>query len=331
MNIERWTSGRRPVWQELEELLKRVDKKGLTSLSKNELRSLGRLYRAVASDLSRARAIGVPANIIVYLNNLVVKGHNQVYQSQKNRWQDLWHFLWVTFPAIFRANIIYVFVAFLLSFLPSVATWYLVRNDINLAHLEVQPGMAMVSDDLWGMIEKKQMWTDAVQEKSPVASSWIITNNIKVALMAFVLGLTGGIGTVYVLVSNGLLIGGTFAVCSFYDLSYRLAAFVAPHGVFELSAIFISGGAGLLLAKGILFPGNLSRLDSLRINTKQAFILFAGCVPVLFIAGIIEGFISPRSDIPQAAKYAVSFATLILLLLYLFVPRTVETSEHNKR
>lgn len=282
---------------------------------------LGRLYRSVASDLSRARSMKLSSDITSYLNNLVVKGHNQVYQSPRNRWRDLGHFLWITFPEIFREHFGYVVVAFLLVILPFIGCWMLVRQDINFAHLEIQPGHAMVSDELWTMIEKKQMWTDVAQHESPAVAGFIATNNIKVSLLAFVMGTTAGIGTVYVLVTNGMLIGGTFAVCEAYGLAHKLLAFVAPHGIFELSAIFISGGAGLLLAKGLLFPGNYKRADSFKQAAKPAFILFIGCVPLLLIAGMIEGFISPRTDVPQVVKYAVSFSTFLLLLLYLFLPK----------
>lgn len=321
MNVERWVSGKQSAWQKLEDLLKQIEKNGLSSLSREQLRALGLLYRSTASDLSRARAMSLSPDITAYLNSLVVRGHNQVYQSPRNRWKDLWHFLWITFPEVFRNNIPYVAVSLCFVLLPMIVGWFSVINDVNFAHLEVQPGHAIVPDELWSMIEKKQMWTDAVQDQSPIASSFIATNNIKVSLLAFVLGVTGGVGTIYVLITNGILIGSIFAVCQLHGLAHRLAAFVAPHGVFEMSAIFISGGAGLLLARSILFPGEYSRLDSFKKAGSTSLILFLGCVPLLLIAGLIEGFISPRTDLPQEVKYAISLITFILLALYLLVPR----------
>ncbi len=321
MNVERWVAGRQLTWQKLEDLLAQVDRRGLSSLNREQLQSLGRLYRSAASDLSRARALGFGIDITSYLNNLVVKGHNQVYQSPRNRWNDLAHFLWITFPAVYRNNIIYVVVSFLLFILPLIGTWGLILNDVNVAHMDVQTGHPIVSDELFSCIENKKMWTDESQERSPVVASFIATNNIKCCLLSYVGGITFGLLTVYVLVTNGIAIGGVFAVCQLHEMAYRLAAFVAPHGVFELSAIWISGGAGLLLGRGVLFPGKYNRTDSIRLAAKPSFVLFAGCVPLLLIAGTIEGFISPRTDMPQEAKYAVSISTLIVLLLYLVVPR----------
>ncbi len=101
----------------------------------------------------------------------------------------------------------------------------------------------------------------------------------------------------------------------------RLLAFIAPHGVLELSSIFICGGGGLLVGKALLFPGNRRRIDSLKLAMKDALALFAGCIPLLVLAGMLEGFVSPRTDLDANAKLAVGLATLLLLVLYLFIVR----------
>lgn len=192
MNVERWVASRQLHWQKLEELLKQIETRGLPSLSREQLQSLGRLYRSAASDLSRARAMGLGPDVVRYLNNLVVKGHNQVYQNQRSRWSDLWHFLWITFPSVFRQNFLYVLVSFFLFAAPMLATWLFVLKDVNFAHLEIQQGHPLVSDELWSYVEKKKLWTDTVEHESPAASSFIATNNIKVSLVAFVMGVTLG-------------------------------------------------------------------------------------------------------------------------------------------
>src|SRR5579884_3034100 len=102
MNVERWVAKRRPVWQQLEDLLRRIDRSGLPSLDREQLQALGRLYRSISSDLSRARALNLGPDILSYLNNLAVKAHNQVYQSKKNRWLDFFNFFYATFPLLVR-------------------------------------------------------------------------------------------------------------------------------------------------------------------------------------------------------------------------------------
>lgn len=326
MNVERWIRSRTAAWQRLEELLNHIEKRGLASLDRQQLTELGRLYRAASADLSRARAAKMGGDISYYLNNLVVKAHNQVYQRSRNRWTDLWNFLWYKFPELVRENILYVAAAFCVFAVPAALCYSFVLKDVNFAHLELAQGRPLVSEEMWDMIERGKMWTDAAEWGSPLWSSAIAANNIHVALSAFALGITFGLGTLWVIWLNGMLLGTIFGACAVYGLDHKLLAFVAPHGVLELSSIFICGGGGLILGKALLFPGQWSRVDALKLAAKPAMGLLAGCLPLLLIAGSIEGFVSPRTDLPAEAKFAASLATLVCLLLYLFVPRAAPGS-----
>jgi uncharacterized membrane protein SpoIIM required for sporulation len=147
----------------------------------------------------------------------------------------------------------------------------------------------------------------------------IMTNNITVSFMAFALGITFGVGTVYVLLFNGLLLGTLAALCYTHDLSIPFWSFVLPHGVIELTAILIAGAAGLLLAAALLAPGDLPRRQALVQTAKQSVHLVLGCVPLLIAAGLIEGFFSPASLSP-ALKFFTAGCFLFLLLFYLFIP-----------
>lgn len=322
MNVERWLKSRRPAWQNLEDLLKIVESRGLKALKRQELQELGRLYRAASADLSRARAMKLSSDVQVYLNNLVVKAHNQVYQTRNDRLSSLWKFLAVGFPLLIQENILFVFTAFLLMMLPAFGCYREAVNNVHFGQMEMAPGHPLVPDEMWHQIERQQMWTDSVQDHSPAIASLIATNNIRVAIVAFVMGITFGLGTVYVLVQNGMHLGTVFGVCQAYGMAGKLLAFVAGHGVIELSAIYISGGAGLMMAHALLFPGQYKRFDALRRIAPSAMGLFAGCIMLLLVAGMIEGFVSPRTDISAETKYVVSLCTALLLLLYILAPRT---------
>jgi uncharacterized membrane protein SpoIIM required for sporulation len=321
MNVERWLKLRNPSWQKLEELLRLGESSGLSSLDRYQLQDLGRLYRATSADLSRARAMKLGQDVQVYLNNLVVKAHNQVYQTKSNRWVDFVNFIWYGFPALVRQHVIYVLCAFLIFFAPFYISFVLVQQDNHFAQLEVAKGHPLVPEELWNMIEHHHMWTDSAQDMSAPMASLIATNNIKVAILAFVFGITFGIGTVFVLATNGLSIGTVLGLCKAHGMDAKLWQFVAGHGILEMSAIFICGGAGLLLAKSLLFPGQNKRVESLKMVAKDAACMFGGCVPIFLVAGTIEGFISPRTDLSNSVKLAVSLSTLAFLLLYLLVPR----------
>ncbi len=322
MNIERWVRSRKPTWNKLEELVKRIERQGLHSLSPEELKELGRLYKSTSADLSRARALDMGGAVPAYLNNLVVKAHNQVYQTAQNRWQDFGHFLWVTFPGLVRQNILYVGAAVVLFMGPLVYSYAMMLQDVEFGHLEISKDQPLIPEAMWHMIAKGRMWTDGAESFSPMISGFIAANNIKVAILSFAMGITFGVGTVYVLLVNGLMIGTVLGACKVYGMASRLAAFVVPHGILELSAIFISAGAGLKMGKALLFPGNLRRVDALKIAARPALKMFGGCVPILLLAGVIEGFISPRTDLSPDIKFAVSIATAVSLLAYIMLPRS---------
>ena len=166
-------------------------------------------------------------------------------------------------------------------------------------------------------IDRHQMWTQSIVGIKPVASSAIMTNNLGVSFMTFASGITGGVGTVYMMIFNGLLIGVIGTACFFSGMSLQLWSFVAPHGVLELPAIFIAGGAGLRLAHGLLFPGFLPRRESVARAGTEAVKLLLGTIPMLFVAGIIEAFVSP-TGLAVPLKFGMAASLFTLLLAYLF-------------
>ena len=155
MNVERWLKTRRVSWQKLEDLLKRVESRGLGSLDRQGLNELGRLYRASSGDLSRARALKLNADLQIYLNNLVVRAHNQVYQTRQSRLSDVIQFLLHGFPAVVQKNMVYVVVAFLLFVLPGLGCSREAVYDVNFAQKEILPGSPLVGEQMWSYIESK--------------------------------------------------------------------------------------------------------------------------------------------------------------------------------
>ena len=166
-------------------------------------------------------------------------------------------------------------------------------------------------------IDRHEMWTHSIVGIKPLASSAIMTNNMSVGFTTFALGITGGIGTIYMMAFNGLLMGVIGMACWFSGMSLQLWSFVAPHGVLELPAIFIAGGAGLRIAQGLLFPGILPRRESLSRSGLEAVKLLLGTIPILIIAGLIEAFVSPTA-MAMSLKFSMAAALFVLLAVYLF-------------
>lgn len=305
-----WLAKRQTHWDRLRTTLDRVQSQGLSSLTRLELQELGLLYRQAAADLSTLREDPSGKSYARSLNLLLSRAHNTIYSGQKSRARGIIHFYRFTWPQIFRRNLPLVNAAFLLFVVGAIAGLLLSVTRPDFMRLFLGPRMI-------DTIEKHKMWTDSVVAIKPLASSAIMTNNMSVTFLTFAYGITAGIGTVYMMVFNGVMLGVVGTACWFGGMSLPLWSFVAPHGVLELPAIFIAGGAGLRIAQGMLFPGLLSRRDSLARAGGEAVRLLLGVIPILIIAGTIEGFISPSPGIPWQWKFALSGAIGVIFFSYL--------------
>jgi uncharacterized membrane protein SpoIIM required for sporulation len=312
MNIQRWIGRRQPSWQALEALLKKLDSNGLKSLKAGEIRQLASLYRSVSADLARAKTNHVGERIIRDLQASTTRSYAQVYQGdRKQEWQAVLEFYRWGFPAAVQQAGGYIAFATALFVLGGLVAWWLAWHDPMFMTLMLPAEMIEKVRD------RGELWMGSILGIEPLASSSIMINNIKVSFAAIAGGMTAGFGTAYIMFFNGLMIGTVGALVGQNNLAIPFWAFVFPHGALELPAIFLAGGAGFLLARAILFPGNYRRADALKFYGMQAANLVFGIVPMLVIAGGIEGFISPQPAIPDLVKYAIGTGLFVLLVWYL--------------
>jgi uncharacterized membrane protein SpoIIM required for sporulation len=282
---------------------------GVSGFTHIELRELALLYRQTAADLSSAREHRVDAQLASYLNQLLGRAHNLIYSGTKPRPRSILGFYTTTFPRVFRSTWRYTMAATLVFAAGGVAGMLLALADPAFQRF-------MLGGQMMDTIERREMWTHGIVAVKPLASSAITTNNLSVSFAAFAMGITAGIGTAWMMLFNGLLIGVIGVACFRAGLSLSLWSFVAPHGSLELPAIFIAGGAGLILGHGLFDPGSLPRREALAIAGGRAIRLLLGVIPLLLIAGAIEGFVSPVSISP-ATKFVIGAAMFTLLVLYL--------------
>lgn len=292
-----WIALRRGDWDRLDALTHEVESKGLKTLPANDLRDFGMLYRRAAADLSTARADRTAQALAAYLNQLVSRAHNHVYSGRRTSMMSVWHFLSVGYPRLFRRLLPYVAASLalcllgaLLGTLESLARPHFMR--------------ATLGPEMVATIERHEMWTKSVVSAKPQESSFIMTNNITVTFMVFAGGIVAGLPTIFMLFWNGMSVGIISTACAQHGMALDLWSFVAAHGALELPSIFIAGGAGLRIAAGLLFPGNLSRRAALSRAGSEAVRLLAGTIPLLFVAGVLEAFLSPTAA-PRAVKFAV--------------------------
>ena len=304
-----WLEKRRPYWEELEKLLARCGETGVAALSRRELRGLSLLYRQIASDLSILRQDQSGLVYSRHLNQLLARAHNIIYIGKRGSTLGVLQFFTRTYPEVFQRNFRYVLIAFILFVAGGVAGLL-----ITLYNPAFQ--LQVLGPEMVDTIERHRMWTHSVVAIKPVASSTIMTNNLSVTFLTFAMGITAGIGTLYMLFFNGLMLGVVGTACWLNQMSLPLWSFVAPHGVLELPSIFIAGGAGLRIAQGLLFPGFLSRKDSLQSAGAEAIQLLIGTIPMLVIAGVLEAFLSPTFE-PVLLKFSVAAGLFLLLVMYL--------------
>src|SRR5436190_21487580 len=313
MPIDRFIKERKTVWQRLEELLELLDHMTLRRLHREEVRELGRIYRRTASDLAIARAESRDPRLVNYLNSLVIRAHGRIYRADAQGGRRIRDFFARDFPQSFRRTWRYTATAFGVFLVFTAIAFFGTRHDPDFSEFAgVSPYFRET------VINNRVHWWQELNDASQIGSSQIFTNNIRVTFYAFALGAMLGVGTLYVLAFNGAMFGAILALTYRAGFGNDLLAFVVGHGVIELSCIFIAVGAGLLMGTALLMPGNLTRGDALKSRGMEAVRLIVGCIPLLVVAGIIEGFISP-APINPAIKFAVAGVTGVALYSYLLL------------
>ncbi|HTG14225.1 MAG TPA: stage II sporulation protein M [Blastocatellia bacterium] len=297
-------------WKRLEALTARASKFRLKDLSGEEVREFGRLYRRTAADLAIAREEVRDQRLVNYLNHLVARAHGAIYRSESSGFGVFASFFRYEFPSVFRKTFRYTLISFAVFMLSAVFAYAACFFDEGFAD-RVDPGLRE-------NIASHTNWTESVNRANPLASTSIQANNITVTFMTFAGGLLGGLGTLFALFRNGLLLGIVIELCVRYRF-WEIPIFIAAHGVIELTAIFIAGGAGLLVGKALLMPGDMRRIDALVTNGLLAIKLILGCIPMLLIAGLIEGFISPAHILP-AYKFSISALSALVMAMYFLKP-----------
>ncbi|HET7813090.1 MAG TPA: stage II sporulation protein M [Candidatus Baltobacteraceae bacterium] len=310
---------RSTAWERLEALVGAASLRGLSAFSANEIFEMGRLYRIVTSDLAFAQSRDYDAQVLEYLNRLTARAHAYVYgRAAEGGWRRFARFFTETFPLEVRASWVPIGACALLTIFCACIAWMVVM------HRPADAAALLPSEMIPAHITKSLHNSNFAfsPQRSAEMSSEIITNNIRVSVFAFGAGIvTLGIFTIYVIVLNGLMIGALGALFTQAGFGRDFWVTIAPHGVIELTAIQIAGGAGLLIAAGVLLPGRLRRRDAIKRNAARAGVLIAGVAAMLCVAGTIEGFFSPLR-FGEPVRAGVGIATAILLLLYFGRPIT---------
>ncbi len=322
---------RQEGWEQLEALLGAADRGGLRRLGADGLQELALRYRSATTDLAAAQSRGYSAETRAYLNRLTARAHAYVYAgSSRGGWSRLAEFFGTTFPReVRRSHGAILGCAALFVAAAVVAYWLVAQRPLNV--------YALLPAGLIPVVEKPLHDSNFAFDRSfaPLMASAIITNNVKVAMLAFAGGMTLGYLTIWSVLSNGLMVGALGALFAAKGFGLDFWATVAPHGVIELTSIQISAAAGLLLAQAIVAPGRLRRIDALKANARRAGVLMIGVAGLLVLAGTIEGFVSPQRT---SIEFRIVFGALTTVLLAAYLgfggrkrPAAARISQANER
>lgn len=323
---------REASWLELEEILSQAESRGVRSLSSAEIARLPILHRYALSSLSVARSILLDQKLLQYLESLTQRSYLIIYGMKQNRIKTLLSFFTEQFPQTVRTYK-WAFILATLIFFAGVAVGFTqTMNDPDIFYTLIPEqfsdgrGPAATTEYMRGTLYNAQ--GKSFMDELILFSMQLFTNNASVGILALSLGIFVGLPVFALLFYNGQILGAFWAAFHMHGLSFEFFGWILPHGIPEIGAIFFSGGAGLMLAQAILFPGKYSRRKNLAVTGRKAGVVIFGCILLFYIAGFIEG-IFRQTVHDDTVRYIVAAVEGIMLTLYLlFGGRKKERATH---
>jgi len=283
--------------------------------SKRELSpdQLSNLYIEITDHLSYAKTFYPKSNTQIYLNSVASQAHQKIYKTKresKNRIVSFWK---TEFPTMFYAHQRDLLISFLVFTFFCAVGAFSAANDGDFVRSILGDGYVNMTLD---NIEKGDPMAVYKQMGEFNMFLGITINNIKVALFAFALGIFIGVGTLWVLLKNGLMLGSFQYFFYAKGLLWESARTIWIHGTIEISVIVIAGCAGLVMANGMLFPGTYTRLESFKRGVKNGLKIVISTLPFFIVAGFLEGFVTRHTEMPDALALVIILGSLGLILFY---------------
>ena len=283
---------REAAWQALDELVGRVEQRGLASLSAEELHRLPTLYRGVVSSLSVARAISLDKNLLAYLEGLAGRAYLVVYTRRRRVAGAVAEFFAWRFPALVRSMRWALLLSAGLLLLGTLTGYALVLDDPERFYSFVDAELAGDRGPTASKAALEQVLYDGGHGGASLLAfaAFLFANNAKIGLTCFALGFAAGVPVMLVLLINGLMLGAMWAIYVRVDLGFEFVAWVLPHGVTEILAIAVCGAAGLAVGYAVVFPGRHGRLQNVARRGREAALVVVGAVLMFLLAALLEGF-----------------------------------------
>jgi uncharacterized membrane protein SpoIIM required for sporulation len=265
-------------------------------------------YRGLARDLATARRMAPNSRTAAGLESLYAQMHALINRRPPAGWQSVRTALSVDIPNVTRELRAAILSMAMLMTLSALAGWWLIATFPTLIGL-------FASEDMIEHVEQGHLWTEGIINVVPssVLSVSILANNIVVSILAFCAGIFLGLGTLYLIAMNGLMLGAAFAFVHQHGLARGLFEFIIAHGTVELSVICIAGASGIALGESIIRPAGASRRDSFQACAHRIGPLLLLCAALLVGCGLIEGFVSPDPRFPIASRITIGVGYWLIM------------------
>ena len=282
-------------------------------------------YRRICQTLALAADRQYSPELVDRLNGLALRGHHALYRNRRRQSQRVLEFLLGGFPALVRAEWRLMLAAFLLFFGPLLGLIAVLQVYPEFVHYLLEPGQIANFHQMYDPANRRLGTREA--DSSVMMFGFYIWNNIRIGFQTFAGGLLFGVGSIWFLGSNGVIIGAVAGYLTQVGYTQTFWSFVAGHSSLELLAIVVAGGAGLRLGMAVISPGNRSRRAALVASAKPAVRLMYGAAMMFLAAAFVEAFWSPITEFPFEVKIGAGVAGWVILLAYfLFAGRTRATN-----
>jgi uncharacterized membrane protein SpoIIM required for sporulation len=316
----RFRAERETEWRALEDLLNQIQKRGVKSLSRDEMLELPKLYRSAVSSLSTARAISLDKNLTDYLETLCTRAYLFMYGPRTTFWKRVGEFFAKDWPAAVAKAGRATLLSALCMFGAALVAYIMVMNDPEWFYA-FRGGFAdertpdATTEDL-----RATLYTEDydVEDSLSVFSAFLFQNNSMVSLLAFALGFALGIPTAILLIYNGFTLGAFVALYASRGLGMNIGGWLMIHGVTELFGIVLAGAAGFLLGGTLAFPGERRRLDAMAEAGKQAGTIGMGVIIMMFIAALLEGFGRQMIN-SDLIRYMIAGTSALIWISYFYI------------
>ena len=321
---------REESWLRLEALITKAEKQGIRALSAEEVHELPQLYRGTLSGLSVARAISLDLNVVNYLEGLCSRAYFVLYGTREASLATIRDFIARRLPQAVRSAWLELWVAGGVFMLGIIVGLLLTLSNPDWYYTFVGADMAQGRTPMASTEELKAVIDVGTEEDESssgyydVFATYLFTHNAQVGLLAFALGFAFGLPTLYLLFVNGTTLGAFIALYASRGLTVELLGWLSIHGTTEIFAILLCGAAGLIVGRHLAFPGQLSRMENLSKNGRNAALIVVGAILMFLVAGLLEGF-GRQMITDTTTRFTVAFVMLALWVGYYYFSGHEET------